>query len=78
MTKKEPKKYVVKSQGLPDRILSVEPGLGDQYIVCYRNDKTGGRHRFKSKELPPVKTRPLCQMNLDAYAKKHGLKEATE
>lgn len=43
-------------------VVEVTHGLGDWWI-CAR-----GRHRVKSKALPPRKTWQECQRDLDAYA----------
>ncbi|MFT9496344.1 hypothetical protein [Anaerosolibacter sp.] len=59
------------------KIISVRQGLGmDCWIVI--RESPGGGHRVKSKALPPVETQEECQRNLDAWAKKKGLKPVSE
>lgn len=44
------------------RVVEVTRGLADWWI-CAR-----GRHRVKSKQLPPRKSPEACQADLDKYA----------
>jgi hypothetical protein len=63
------KKYV----GKDGTIIFVSKGLGKEYGT-FRQSGSGGLHRLKSSELPMVATKSVAQNNLDAWAKKKGLK----
>ena len=75
------KKYILATKNKPDRVLSVEGGLGKQFIVCYfEKNKSGGfrKKRFKSTSLPPTTNQKQCQENLDRYAKIYNLETYNE
>ncbi len=63
--------------GKDGTVIFVEKGLGKEYGVFRRSD-AGGLHRLKSRELPMVSTKTEAQKNLDAWAKKKGLKAIAE
>lgn len=72
------KKYVMKSQGIPDRVLFVSAGLGDppKWGTFYRRNEKGGKHRFVSKSMPMVDSQEQAQINLENFASKNKLKQA--
>jgi hypothetical protein len=57
------------------QILFVSQGLGlNEWGTFRKNPRTMGHHRVKSPMMPMVATMEEAQRNLDAYAKKNGLK----
>jgi len=56
------------------KTIEVLNGLNNKFIVGSVTS-SGGHKRFKSPAMPPRETREDCQADLDAYAKKHKLKE---
>ena len=49
-------------------IVEVLPGLGMDCWIVGTVSPSGGRHRIKSRNLPPCSTAEEAQRNLDAYA----------
>jgi hypothetical protein len=54
----------------------VHDGISNErsWATYRRNPRTGGLHRVKSPDMPPVESKDLAQENLDRYARKHKLK----
>ena len=55
------------------RELFVSTGLGSEYGTFWQSEK-GGLHRVKSPAMPMTSSREEAQANLDAWAKKKGLR----
>ena len=65
-----------KYYGNNGKVLEVLEGLGRWWIVGYRK---GAAHKsLKSPACPPRETRAEAQRDLDAYAKKKGLREVPD
>lgn len=67
---------MTKQWRLPDgRILWVGKAF-EAFMTFCSDPHAGGRHRFKSRKLPPRKTIEEAQADLDAWATKGRLVEA--
>lgn len=59
------------------QVVTVTLGIcGENYIACRINPRTGGGHRVKSKDLPPVRDRGEAVFALAKYAEKRKWKIA--
>ena len=57
------------------KIIGVVRGLGESWIIAWRT--ANGSHRVKAAALPSCTSKKQAQQNLDAWAARKNLREAT-